>query len=102
MSEMFKEPRYCTYMYECSRNQDTGTKVLAEEEHLGRNLHPLDLLRNNWKSTSSDGCSEHNDYEKIRLSRIKLKLPTYTLQPREGGSRMWHHLPHSRIVASPW
>ena len=51
----------CAYMNESSSNQDTGTKVLAEEEDLGRNLHPLDLLRNHRETGAEDGSSEHND-----------------------------------------
>ena len=52
-------------MNEGSSNQDTGTKVLAEEEDLGRNLHPLDLLRNHWEAGAEDGGNEHNDYQDI-------------------------------------
>lgn len=48
-------------MNESSSDQDTGTKVLAEEEDLGRNLHPLDLLRNHRETGAEDGGTEHND-----------------------------------------
>jgi hypothetical protein len=35
--------------------------MFAEEEDLGVDLHPPDLLCDNWKSTTSDGCEENND-----------------------------------------
>jgi hypothetical protein len=56
-------------MNERSSNQDTSTKVLAEEEDLGGNLHPLDLLRNHRKSSTSYGGGEDNDYTTISLER---------------------------------
>jgi hypothetical protein len=89
-------------MYKGSSDQNASTEMFAEEEYRWRNLHPLDLLCNNWKPTSSDGRSEHNDCPKIRLRRIQYKVATYTLQPREEGSRTRQHPPYSRIVASPW
>lgn len=50
-----------TYMDECSSNQNTSTKVLAEEEDAWRDLHPLDFLRDNWKSTATNRGYEDDD-----------------------------------------
>lgn len=85
-----------------SSDQNACAEMLAEEKHRGRNLHPLHLLGDNWESASSDGCSEHNDYTKIRILRIQCRFTTHTLQPREEESRTRQHPPYSRIVASPW
>jgi hypothetical protein len=41
-------------MNESSGNQDTGTKVLAEEKYGRWDLHPFDLLRYYWKSGAED------------------------------------------------
>jgi hypothetical protein len=54
-------------MNESSSNQDTGTEMLAEEEHFRRDLHPLDLLCDDWETTSSDRSSEYNDYARVSL-----------------------------------
>lgn len=48
-------------MDKSSGDQDTGTEVLAKEEHLGRNVHPLDLLRYDRKASSSDTGCKHDD-----------------------------------------
>lgn len=53
-----------------SGNQDTGTEMLTEEKHLRRDLHPLDLLCNDWEATSSDRRSEHNDCIDVNLMRV--------------------------------
>lgn len=43
-----------TYMDESSGDQNTSTEVLAEEEELRWDLHPLDLLCHDWETTSTD------------------------------------------------
>lgn len=48
-------------MDKSSGNQDTGTKVLAEEEDIRGNLHPLDLLGNDRETGTEDGCEKDND-----------------------------------------
>jgi hypothetical protein len=50
-----------TYMNESGSNQDTSTKVLAEEEDFRWDLHPLDFLRNHWEAGAEDGSKEDND-----------------------------------------
>jgi hypothetical protein len=49
-------------MNECSGDQNTGTKMLAEEEDLGWDVHPLDLLRYYRETASSDTGREDDDY----------------------------------------
>ena len=44
-----------------SSNQHTGTKVLGEEEDLGGDVQPLDLLRHNGETTSSNTGEEDDD-----------------------------------------
>jgi hypothetical protein len=51
-------------MDERRSDQNTSTEVFAEEENLRRDLHPLDLLCDNWKSSTSDGGGENDDYER--------------------------------------
>ena len=41
-----------TYMDESSCDQYTRTEVLTSKEHLGRHLHPLDLLSDNGKASA--------------------------------------------------
>jgi hypothetical protein len=41
-------------MDECCGDEDASTEMLAEEEHLWRNLHPLDLLGYDWETTATD------------------------------------------------
>lgn len=48
-------------MNESGGNQNTGTKVLAEEEDRRRNLHPLDLLGHDWEAGAENGSKENND-----------------------------------------
>jgi hypothetical protein len=35
--------------------------MLTEEEDLWWDLHPLDLLRYYWETSTEDGSKEHND-----------------------------------------
>lgn len=51
-------------MDKCSSNEDTGAKVLAKEEGLRWDVHPLDLLSHDWEATSYDAGKEHNDYKR--------------------------------------
>jgi len=44
-----------------SGNQDTGTKVLAEEEDWGWDLHPLDLLCHDWETSTEGGGKEDDE-----------------------------------------
>jgi hypothetical protein len=48
-------------MDESSGDKDTGTKMLAEEEDLRGNLHPLDLFGHDWETATTDGSEEDND-----------------------------------------
>ena len=43
-------------------DQNTSTEMFTEEENLGVNLHPLDLLGNDWETTASDGSEEDDDW----------------------------------------
>jgi hypothetical protein len=52
-------------MNESRGNQNTGTEVLAEEEHFRWDLHPRELLRYYWKPSTEDGSKEHNDYPEV-------------------------------------
>jgi hypothetical protein len=49
-------------MDESSGNEDTGTEMLAEEENLRWDLHPLDLLCYDWEATATDRGKENNDF----------------------------------------
>lgn len=44
-----------------SSDKNTSTEVLTEEEDLRGDLHPLDFLRDDRKSATSDGRSKHDD-----------------------------------------
>ena len=48
-------------MDKSSGDQNTGTEMLAEEEDLGWDVHPLDLLRYYRETTSSDTGRENDD-----------------------------------------
>jgi hypothetical protein len=48
-------------MDESSSNENTSTEMLAEEEDLWWDLHPLDLLCNDGKATTTNGRKEHDD-----------------------------------------
>ena len=48
-------------MNESSSNKNSSTEVLAEEEDLWWDLHPLDLLCHYWETSTEDGSNEHND-----------------------------------------
>lgn len=52
-----------TYMDESSGDQDTGTKVLTEEEDLWRDIHPLNFLGHYWETASSDTGDEDDNYK---------------------------------------
>jgi len=45
----------CSYKHPC-------TEVLAEEESVRRNLHPLDLLSNDGESGAADTGKKHKNY----------------------------------------
>jgi hypothetical protein len=49
-----KDDNHGTYMDEGSGDEDTSTKMFAEEENLRGDLHPSDLFRYDWKSTTTD------------------------------------------------
>lgn len=49
-------------MDESSSNKHTGTEVLAEEEDLWWDFHPLDFFRNDWESAATNGSKEDDDY----------------------------------------
>lgn len=88
-------------MNESRSNQNTGTKVLAEEEDLRGNLHPLDLLGNHWETTATNGSKEDNDccLRQLLGTSSEYHHATYKLQPRGVGSRTPRHRPHSRTLA---
>jgi hypothetical protein len=48
-------------MDESSSNENTSTEMLAKEEDLWWDLHPLDLLCNDRKATTTNGRKEYND-----------------------------------------
>lgn len=56
-------------MNEGSGDKDTGTKMLAEEEHLWRDFHPLHFLCDHGEASTSNGCSEHNDCMYVTVVR---------------------------------
>lgn len=62
MSECFAVSILATHMNERGSDENTGTKMLAEEENLGRNFHPLDLLGDDRKATAAYRCNEDNDF----------------------------------------
>ena len=90
-----------TNMDECGGDEDTGTKVLAEEEDLRWNLHPLNLLCYYWKATASNRGKENDDYVIVSNSQIRALGTTHKLQQRAGESRTRRHLLHSRTLAFP-
>lgn len=45
-----------SYVDKCSCNENTGAKMLACKEYLGRYLEPLDLLCHDGKATSFMIC----------------------------------------------
>jgi hypothetical protein len=52
-------------MNESSSDQDTSTEVLAEEEDLRGDFHPLDLFSNDWEAGTKDGSKKHNDFVEL-------------------------------------
>jgi hypothetical protein len=55
-------------MDESGGDEDTGTEVLAEEEDLRWNLHPLDLLCYDRKAAATNRGKEHNDFAVVSNS----------------------------------
>jgi hypothetical protein len=49
------------YMNKGCGDQNTSTEMFTEKENLRVDLHPLDLLCNDWKSTTSNGCEEDDN-----------------------------------------
>ena len=47
-------------------DKNTSTEMFAEEENLRWDLHPFDLLCDNWKSSTSNGGGEDDDCANIR------------------------------------
>lgn len=52
-------------MDESSGNEDTSTEMLAEEEDLRWDLHPLDLFGYDWKAATTNRSEEDNDCSSI-------------------------------------
>jgi hypothetical protein len=52
-------------MDESSGDEDTSTEMLAEEENLRWDLHPLDLFSYDWKAATTDRGEEDNDCKSV-------------------------------------
>ena len=84
-----------------SGDEHTSTKVLAEEEDLWWDLHPLDLLCHYWETSTEDGSNEHNDLERVSDVPSDCLVCTYKLQQRAEESRKQQHPPHCHTAVSP-
>jgi hypothetical protein len=70
-------------MDESSSDKNTSTKVLAEEEDLRWDLHPSDLLCDDWKTATTNRGEEDDEHcghmqRKVVLGAI-LVTPTHWL-----------------------
>jgi hypothetical protein len=83
-------------------NQDTGTEVFAEEEDWRWDLHPLDFLCYDWKSSTSNRSSKDDDcVAAVRRQHLSIIGNTYRLQLRATGSHSLQNLHHCHTLASP-
>jgi len=54
-----------TDMNESGGDEDASTEMLAEEENLRWDLHPLDLFSYDWKAATTDRSEEDDDYSSV-------------------------------------
>ena len=90
-------------MDECCCDEYTCTKMLAEEEDLGWNLHPTDSFGDNRETCAKDTEQQHKNYDESakRCKGISSRYDiTYRVLPHVEADHSHLYLPvHLRIAA---